>query len=216
MRIEWLGHAAFGITSQQGIRILTDPYEPGCYDGNVRYAPILETFDIVTVSHEHADHSGTKGLKGTPHILKGAASFSQSDVRIKSYPSFHDASNGRERGKNWIFVIEASDIRIAHMGDCGVLPDSETVGVLENLDILLVPVGGKFTLDAGQAVNLMRLLQPRLTIPMHFKTPKIGFDIDGIEPLCRLMPGAKKLKTTYLDYDAGTPLSGIAILEPSH
>ncbi len=216
MRIEWLGHAAFLLTSESGTKILTDPYESGAFGGAIRYRPITEACDVVTVSHGHADHGCTKTLPGSPKVLKGEVATSVKDARITSLASFHDDQGGRLRGENWIFVYEVEGMRLAHLGDLGAEPDPQALNALKDTDVLMIPVGGTFTLDAVQALALIKKISPRLSVPMHFKTPRLGFDIAGLEPLSRLAPETRVLKETSLSFSKETVPSGIIALTPSH
>jgi len=216
MRIEWLGHAAFLLTSESGTRILTDPYEPGAFGGAIRYRPITEACDAVTISHDHADHGHTKTLPGSPRVLKGKVDTTVKDARIRSLASFHDDQQGRLRGENWIFLYEVEGIRLAHLGDLGADPGPEACDALKDLDVLMVPVGGTFTLDAGQALALIKKTGPRLSVAMHFKTPRLGFDIAGVDTLKRLAPATQVLQETSLNFSKETVPSGIIALAPSH
>ncbi len=217
MKIEWLGHAAFKITSEEGVRILTDPYESGGYSGAIGYSPIEESFDIVTISHAHSDHSYTKNLPGEPTILKGASQKKLRDVTISSLESYHDPVEGRARGGNSIFILEVSGVKIVHLGDLGHSLDINTASKLSPVDILLLPVGGTFTIDAKTAASIIDRLKPGVTIPMHYKTPKLKFNIDGIEPFLREAKGAKLAHSSGLEFRKGQKTNeGIVVLEPSH
>lgn len=182
MKIQWLGHAAFVLTAADGTRLLTDPYEPGCFEGAVCYAPITGQFDAVTVSHEHADHNWTKGLAGNPRVIKGTGEFSAGGFSIAGFDSWHDNEHGRLRGPNTIFVFDDGEVRVVHLGDLGHELDAATVNRLGRVDVLLVPVGGTFTIDAGAAHRVSAQLGARLVVPMHFKTDKLGFDVAGVDP----------------------------------
>ncbi len=192
MEIKWLGHAAFLLTTADGTRIITDPYVPGAYDGAVGYAPIKEFADIVTVSHDHADHNGVRDLPGSPQVIKGAGEWTVKGVKISGLDTFHDPSQGRERGRNTVYVFETEGLRVAHLGDLGHIPDERTVKALAGVDLLLVPVGGVFTIDARQAAELVGKVSPRVVIPMHYKTAKLGFAIARVDEFAKLAPGVKK------------------------
>lgn len=192
MRIKWLGHAAFLFTAEDGTKILTDPYVPGAYDGAVGYSPINEKADLVTVSHDHADHNGTNQLPGSPQIIKGKGTWTVKGIKITGIGTFHDHKGGRERGVNTVFVYEIEQLRLVHLGDLGHIPDEATAKSIGRVDILLIPVGGTFTIDAKEARQVVDLLKPRLVIPMHYKTPKLGFAIAGVEEFLKLSSEVKR------------------------
>ncbi|RKX70483.1 MBL fold metallo-hydrolase [candidate division WOR-3 bacterium] len=177
MKFTFLGHAAFLIETKDGVRIITDPYKPGCYDNAVGYDPITEAADIVTVSHEHDDHNYTQDIKGDPVIVKGAGAQEVKGIKLTGFESYHDQAKGSQRGKNTIFLIEAEGMRIVHLGDLGHVLDDEAAKRIGPVDILLIPVGGFYTIDAGEAWQVVKKLNPRIVIPMHFKTEKLGFPI---------------------------------------
>ncbi len=193
MKVRWLGHAAFVFTAEDGTKVLTDPYVPGAYDGAVGYGKIEEVADIVTVSHEHADHNGARDLPGKPQVLKGSGEWAIKGVKIKGVATFHDPTKGKERGTNTIFIYEVDNLRLVHLGDLGHILDEGVLPVLGRVDVLLVPVGGVFTIDARQAAELVKMVKPRLVIPMHYKTPKLGFGIAGVEDFLKLAPGVKQV-----------------------
>jgi len=193
MKVKWLGHAAFLFTADDGTKILTDPYVPGAYDGAVGYGKIEEVADIVTVSHEHADHNGARDLPGKPQVLKGSGEWAIKGVKIKGVATFHDPTKGKERGTNTIFIYEVDNLRLVHLGDLGHILDEGVLTVLGRVDVLFVPVGGVFTIDAHQAAELVKMVKPRLVIPMHYKTPKLGFGIAGVEDFLKLAPGVKQV-----------------------
>lgn len=192
MKVKWLGHAAFLFTTDEGLKILTDPYVPGAYDGAVGYGKIQEVADIVTVSHEHADHNGARDLPGRPQVLKGEGEWTIKGVKIKGVATFHDPVKGKERGTNTVFIYDVDNLRLVHLGDLGHIPDKAVLSALGRVDVILVPVGGVFTIDAHQATELVRLVKPRLVIPMHYKTPKLGFSIAGVDEFLKLAPGVKQ------------------------
>ncbi len=202
MKIKWLGHAAFALTAADGTKLITDPYVPGAYDGAVSYDRITERADAATVSHDHADHNGAELLPGRPPVLKGTGPFTVKSLRIAGVETFHDPSGGAERGKNTIFIIEIDNLRIAHCGDLGHLPDEATVKSLGRVDILLVPVGGLFTIDAKGAAKLVEQVKPKLVIPMHYKTHKLGFQIAGVEEFAQLAPQVRRLGKSEIEITA--------------
>jgi len=178
MKISWFGHSCFSIELISGTKIITDPYKPQAYSGSVKYMPIGEGADIVTVSHHHADHDFTEGVPAK-EVFDKEGTYTIGDIKIETVSSYHDDAGGSQRGKNIIFIINAEGMRVAHFGDLGTLDID--YGKLTNIDIAMVPVGGVFTIDYKDAGVLLEKLQPKIFIPMHFKTHKIEFDIDGVD-----------------------------------
>jgi L-ascorbate metabolism protein UlaG (beta-lactamase superfamily) len=193
MKIKWFGHAAFLLTATDGTKIITDPYVPGAYDGAVSYDRITERVEAATVSHDHADHNGAELLPGKPLALKGTGPFTVGSVRISGINTYHDPQQGRERGSNTVFIFEIDGLRLVHCGDLGHLPDDRTIQALGRVDILLVPVGGLFTIDAATALKLVERLKPKLVIPMHFKTHKLGFQIARVDEFARIAPRVRRI-----------------------
>jgi len=180
MKIKFLGHAAFLITSEKGVRIITDPYKPGCFDGGIKYAPITEEADIVTISHEHDDHNSTS-INGRPEFVRNPGKNTIKDILINGTQTFHDTGGGAERGMNTVFKMTIDGMNVVHLGDLGHPLSDETVKKIGDVDILLIPVGGYFTIDAETADGIARKLRPKIVIPMHFKTDKCGFPIASID-----------------------------------
>lgn len=180
MKIKFLGHAAFLITSDQGVRIITDPYKPGCYGGGIKYAPITEEADIVMISHDHDDHNETR-IKGNPVFVRDESKKEIKGIVINGVKVFHDKSGGKERGNTVIFNMLIDGLNLVHMGDVGHLISMSEVEKLGNVDVLLIPVGGYFTVDASEAEDIINLLKPKVVIPMHFKTAKCDFPIAPVD-----------------------------------
>lgn len=180
MKIKFLGHASFLITSDKGVKIITDPYKPGCFSGGIKYGPINEPADIVTISHEHDDHNATN-IQGNPTFVRGAGKKKMKDVTITGVDFYHDESGGKERGKNTIFNMLIDDINVVHLGDLGHKLSPADAAKIGKVDVLIVPVGGFFTIDARAAQDVANTLKPKVIIPMHFKTDKCGFSIAPVE-----------------------------------
>lgn len=178
MKITWLGHAAF-LFETQGLKIVTDPYDPN--DHRIGYRPITIPVDIVTVSHDHVDHNYVKDLRGNPEMVKGSGTFEVKGIAFTGIDSHHDAAKGSQRGSNTIFVIEAEGLRLCHAGDLGHTLSGNTIQAIGPIDILLIPVGGAYTVDAAEATKIMEDLDPKLVIPMHFKTEVLDFPISGVD-----------------------------------
>lgn len=197
MQVKWYGHAAFLITSDQGVRIITDPYESGAYDGRIAYGPISDEADVVTVSHDHGDHNHAAGVRGSPQVLKVPGSWVIQGVPLRGMGTFHDAVRGAERGPNTIFCLEVDGIRVCHLGDLGHPLGSEELTAIGQVDLLLPPVGGRpATLEPQEITELIEAMRPRLVIPMHFKTPKIGFPFRPLDDFLQGKEGVRRLNAT--------------------
>ncbi len=199
MRIEWLGHSAFLITSKDGKRVITDPYKAGSYGGAVGYKPINTQADVVTVSHQHDDHNDTSAVLGTPEIIEGTGEKEIKGIRFKGISSYHDTSKGKERGENTIYVIELDGLRICHLGDLGEELSEKQIGEIGDVDILLVPVGGFYTIDAKTASSIVDTLKPKVVIPMHYKTEAIGFPIAGVDEFIKGKENVKRIGRSEVD-----------------
>jgi L-ascorbate metabolism protein UlaG (beta-lactamase superfamily) len=132
------------------------------------------------VSHKHAGHSYVRGITGEPKILTGPGEYEISGVLIIGLPTFHDASHGSERGKNTVYLMEVDEVSICHLGDLGHSLTAEQVGELGKVDVLLVPVGGVSTINAPMAAEIMRRLEAKVVIPMHYKTDAISRELDPV------------------------------------
>ena len=196
MKIKWLGHASFLITSQGGVKIITDPYEVG---GGIGYDSINESADIVVVSHDHADHNNVAAVGGKPEIVKGAGLKEIKEIRFKGIPSYHDESGGKQRGSNTIFCFTVDQVKLCHLGDLGHSLGQEQINEIGEVDILLVPVGGFFTIDASVATGVSDRLNPKVIIPMHFKTPKCDFPIASVDDFVRGKKSVRRLDTSELE-----------------
>ena len=191
MEVQWLGHACFLIRTADGKKILTDPYKSGSYGGAVGYGPIGEVVDVVTVSHEHDDHFGVSELKGNPQVIAEQAEETVTGIRFKGIPTHHDTEEGAERGENTVFTFEVEGIKVCHLGDLGHTLSPETVAEIGQVDVLLIPVGGVYTIDAEEAERVVGQLNPRLVVPMHYKTEALGFPID---PVDRFLQGKERVR----------------------
>jgi L-ascorbate metabolism protein UlaG (beta-lactamase superfamily) len=201
MKIKWYGHAAFLITSDQGVKIITDPYEPGAFGGAVTYGKIPDQADVVLVSHDHADHNDAKNLSGNPEVIKGAGTKTAKGISFKGVSAFHDPSKGSERGPNTIFTFTLDGIRICHLGDLGHELSDKEVGEIGPVDLLFIPVGGHFTIDPKQASRVADHIKPKVLIPMHFKTPKVNFPIVPVDEFIKGKTRVKRAGGSEADFD---------------
>jgi L-ascorbate metabolism protein UlaG (beta-lactamase superfamily) len=192
MKIQWLGHASFLLTSESGTRIITDPYTPGAF--GLDYAPIAAEADVVTVSHEHADHNDVAGVKGKPQIVRGAGTHEAKGIRFKGVATYHDTSTGSQRGENTLFCFAVDGVNVCHLGDLGHALDDRAVTEAGPVDVLLVPVGGNFTIDAAVANRVCDKLKPKIVIPMHFQNDRCpNFPVTGVDDFVALRSSVKRL-----------------------
>jgi len=204
MKIKWYGHSAFLITSDQGTKIMMDPYEPGAFGGQLSYGKIKDQVDIVLTSHDHADHNYTKDLPGTPQVVKGSGSKTIKGVSMKGVSTYHDSSKGSERGANTIFTLKIDNIQLCHLGDLGHLLSDKELAEIGPVDILLIPVGGFFTIDPKEATRVAEQIKPKILIPMHFKTEKCGFPIASVEDFLKGKTNTKQPKASEAAFDKTT------------
>jgi len=185
MLLTWIGHSCFKIQDKNGsdgIVVVTDPF-----DKKVGLKPPAFEANIITVSHGHDDHNNVKSLRGDPFIIDSAGEYDIKGVSVQGVESYHDDKHGKERGLNTIYRIELDDISIGHLGDLGHTLENKQLEVLAGIDILLVPVGGKYTLDAKQAVEVVSQVEPRIVIPMHYSVPGLKLDIAGVDKFIKEM-----------------------------
>lgn len=214
MKIKYLGHSCFMITSDTGARIITDPYETAA---DLTYAKITESADIVTVSHGHFDHRNAPAIRGNPKVVKQAAAVNIKGIAIKGIPSYHDDASGTKRGNNIIFCIDVDGIRVCHLGDLGHRLSDKQIAELGKVDILFIPVGGYYTIDARGATEVGNQIKPKAMIPMHFKTEKDFPDISGVEPFLKGKTNVTQLDTSEAEFGRGQlpTTTQIIVLKPA-
>jgi L-ascorbate metabolism protein UlaG (beta-lactamase superfamily) len=212
MKIKYYGHAAFKLTTDKGVRLIFDPYQSGAFDGALSYGKITDGADIVLTSHNHDDHNYTKDIKGAFTHINKVGAHEVKGIKVKGVPSHHDGSEGKERGNNLIFVVEADGMTVAHAGDLGHALDKEALKEIGKVDVLLLPVGGFFTIDAQEATKVMNDLKPAITIPMHFKTDKVSFPITKVEEFTRGKKNVRTAKATELEIKKETLPKGAGIV----
>ena len=214
MKIKFLGHAAFLISSDKGVRIITDPYETG---PDLTYREITESADIVTVSHGHSDHGNAAGVRGNPEVVRGTGRSVAKGIEVKGIVSYHDDAKGRLRGNNTIFCFEVDGIRVCHLGDLGHLLEEKQVREIGGVDILLVPVGGYYTIDAKAATQVCNQLKPKVIMPMHYKTDKGIPNISGLDEFLRGKANVSRLDASEAEFKQGElpATSKIIVLKPA-
>ena len=190
MIIRWLGRACFLLVTQGGTRIVIDPFDP-----SVGYPPPCVDAHAVTVSHGHHDHNHVEAVGGDPVVIESEGRYRVREVDIAGYPCFHDELRGEKRGDNLAFAYDADGVKVCHLGDLGHLLEEPLLGEIGPVDVLLLPVGGVYTLDPAEAWALAQRMQPRVVIPMHYQTPPLGFPLAPVDDFLALagQPGAPVL-----------------------
>jgi L-ascorbate metabolism protein UlaG (beta-lactamase superfamily) len=176
--VKWWGHACFEIKSK--VTVITDPHDGKSVNMDV---PAVKA-DIILVSHGHDDHASGKEAvaKRGSKIFDHAGSFEEFGVKITGIDFFHDDSKGSRRGKNTVFTFDLDAIRFAHLGDLGHSLLESEIEKLGAIDVLMIPVGGNYTIDSTVATLIVNKLKPRIVIPMHYKVPRLHYPISDVEP----------------------------------
>lgn len=178
MEITYLGHSSFKIKGKSAT-VITDPFDPVMV--GLKFPP--QEADIVTISHDHNDHNYLSVVQNPKKVITGPGEYEVSGVSILGISSFHDDKKGEERGKNTVYVIEIDQFRIAHLGDLGHNLTEGQLGELGEIDILMIPVGGVFTIDAQTAAELAKKIDPIAILPMHYADPALGESFAGLAPV---------------------------------
>ena len=214
MKVKWLGHSCFLVTSKSGVRIITDPYAVG---GGINYAPIKESADIVVVSHDHDDHSNVSAVQGNPEVVTGTGKKIAKGIQFRGVATNHDAAQGRQRGPNTVFCFTVDDIKLCHLGDLGHVLSQEQVNEVGHIDILFVPVGGFYTIDARAASQVCSQLKPKVVIPMHFKTPGCAYPIAGVDDFLKDKKNVRKIAGSEVGFEREKlpAATEIVVLQPA-
>ena len=181
MEITWLGHSCFRLKGKQAT-VITDPFSPG-----IGYTLGKVSAEIVTVSHQHPGHSYVQGVGGEPRVIKSPGEYEACGILTVGVHTHHDNEKGAQRGKNTAYVIDVDDVMICHLGDLGHVLTAEQVSDIDGVDVLLVPVGGVSTIDAIQAAQIVRHLEPKIVIPMHYKTESLKRDLETVDRFLKEM-----------------------------
>ena len=205
-KITWVGHACFKI-EKDGFAVVTDPYEDGSVPGLL---PVCENANLVIASHEHGDHNARQ--------LVTVEEKADCPFTITQIATWHDEVQGAERGPNTIHILEAAGLRIAHLGDLGCDLEEAQIAQLKGLDVCMIPVGGFYTIDGLQAAELVKMLQPKVAIPMHFRDDAAGFGFDVISEVdvfAGQFDSVCRMSGSELDLEA-LPDAQVVILRPQN
>ena len=181
MKLQYLGHSCFRLISDMGTTVVTDPYKSDM----VGFAMTPVRCDLVTISHHHGDHDCMDNILGNPAVLDEPISCAADDFALEGLSTFHDDVNGAKRGKNLVFCFGVDGLRVVHMGDIGCF-DKTIADKIHGCDVLLIPVGGTFTVDAAGAKQWVDAVQPKIVVPMHYKTAEHNFNIDDADKFLAL------------------------------
>jgi L-ascorbate metabolism protein UlaG (beta-lactamase superfamily) len=185
--------------------------------GGINYSPIRETADVVLVSHDHGDHNNVSAVQGKPEVVKGSGTRTVRRIRFKGVATSHDTSQGSERGPNTAFCFTLDNLNLCHLGDLGHALSPVQVADIGAVDILFVPVGGFFTIDAVVATQVCDQLKPRVAVPMHFKTPECAYPIASVDDFLKGKKGVRKIAGSEIELghqDLPTDTE-IVILQPA-
>ena len=196
MKIQYLGHSCFKLTESTGTTFITDPYKGIGYE-----LPKGLKADAVTVSHSHFDHNHVKAIGGHPRVLDKEGFYELPGVEITGIKSYHDNQGGRQRGENIIYKFRMDGLEVCHLGDLGEECSSELLEMILPVNILLIPVGGTYTVDAELAKEYVDRIMPEIVIPMHYKTRSLNLDLDKADAFLDLFD------------DEETEISGLDTLE---
>lgn len=219
MQISWKGQACFHVVVSRGkdsqVKLVVDPYG----EATGLSLPGMEA-DILLITHEHEDHNNKKAVKGNPFVISNPGEYEVKGVFIQGIPSFHDDVLGKERGQNTMYALEGEGIRVCHLGDFGqkeLTPEQlESIG---DVDILLIPVGGVYTINGKEAQKVISQLEPKIVVPMHYALPKLKYKLHAVDEFLHTM-GAKKVepqeKLTVKEKDLATEReeTEIVVLQP--
>lgn len=216
VEITYIGHSSFKIKSKD-LSIVIDPYDP-----KIGYSYPKQTCNVLLTTHDHYDHHYLEGVSGYKLHIDGPGEYEINEVFIFGIPVFHDAKDGSERGRNTIYLIEIEDFSILHLGDIGHELDQDSLSRIPGVDILMIPVGGKYTIDAEVAAKVVSSLEPGMVIPMHYKTKDLsGIEgLDGVDKFLDEMgieSGARKLPCIKISQKRDIPEEPEVVqLEPQH
>ncbi|MDO8424437.1 MAG: MBL fold metallo-hydrolase [bacterium] len=217
MQIFWKGQSCFQLIAtpekNSQVKIVIDPFSE---EAGLRL-PKLEA-DVLLTTHSHEDHNNIKGVEGNPFLIQGPGEYEVKGVYVKGIPSFHDDKEGKEKGVNTIFVIEVEDLKICHLGDLGQKElTKEQIEEIGEIDVLMLPVGGVYTMAAKEALGVMSQVEPKITIPMHYSLPKLKYKLEGVDKFLKIL-GIKSVapeeKLTIKKKDMSDEEARVVVLNP--
>ena len=209
MDVTWLGHGCFRLRGRSAA-VVTDPFPPAIG----LKLPRLDA-DLVTISHEHENHNYTQVMRDA-YEIRGPGEYEVAGVSVIGVPTFHDAQKGAKHGRNTVYLIEIDDVRVCHLGDLGHALDDAEAEAISAPDVLLVPVGGHTSINAAQAAEIVRQLEPRFVVPMHYAIPGLKLELDPLDRFLKEMAVAASEPQPKLSVSAssGEYETKVVVLEP--
>lgn len=204
MKLTYYAHSSFLVEAADGTRVVLDPYRHGAYGGAIGYDPIDEPADVVVATHTHDDHGAVDTIPENPLVLVHPVSQKVGSLQITGVEVAHDGTGGKERGRNTVVILDDGDVRLVHLGDLGHKLDAATVQAIGRVDVLLVPVGGFYTIDHAQAAEVVEALAPRIVVPMHFKTDRADLPIGPVEPFLATQRAVERRDGSSLEVTGAT------------
>jgi L-ascorbate metabolism protein UlaG (beta-lactamase superfamily) len=209
--VTWLGHGCFRLRGRNAA-VVTDPFPPAI---GLKLARM--DAEVVTVSHEHENHNYTQVVRDGAYEIRGPGEYEVAGVSVIGVPTFHDADKGAKQGRNTVYLIEIDDVRICHLGDLGHKLEDTEAEAIASPDVLLVPVGGRTAINAAQAAEVVRQLEPRYVVPMHYAIAGLKVDLDTLDRFLKEMgvtssepqPKLSVQKSSVAEYE-----TKVVVLEP--
>ena len=211
MDVTWLGQSCFRLRGKNAA-VITDPYPP-----TLGLRLPRQEAELVTISHEHENHSYLQAVREGAFEIKGPGEYEVAGVSVIGFPTFHDSEKGAKRGTNTVYLIEIDDVRICHLGDLGHALDDSDAEIVASVDVLLVPVGSRTAINAEQAAEVVRQLEPRFVIPMHYATPGVKVQLGGVDRFLKEMAVTEVEPVAKLSVQAtsaGEWETKVVVLEP--
>ena len=206
MKLKWYGHSCFGLTFENGTTLITDPF-----DDTTGYPLCTARADAVLSSHDHFDHNHIASVSGNPAMINTPGAHELNGVKITGVAAFHDPEEGKLRGTNVIFCVEAEGLKLVHLGDLGHMPNEAQLEAIKNADIIMMPIGGTFTITTQQAVELIAQAKPRTALAMHFHNDYCQFPITDEKEFAALT-GAVEMPNE-IEITAGTQLPAAIVMK---
>lgn len=209
MDVTWLGHGCFRLRGRSAA-VVTDPYPP-----SIGLKLQRLDADLVTVSHEHENHNYTQAVREA-YEIRGPGEYEVAGVSVIGIPTYHDAEKGAKEGRNTVYLIEIDDLRVCHLGDLGHKLDDVEAEAVSSADVLLVPVGGHATMNAAQAAEVVRQLEPRFVVPMHYAIAGLKLSLDPIDKFLKEMglAASEPLPKLSVQKSSGEYETKVVLLEP--